>query len=88
MTDCRHFWEIEPSNGRFSLGVCRYCGEEKEFQNSSDAQAMAGVKKKGRGKAITVKSEAGEATGGVIFLVAIMAVIFLIGIGKCQAALG
>ncbi len=37
-TACRHYWTIEPADGPTSRGVCRVCGEEKEFLNSwSDA---------------------------------------------------
>jgi hypothetical protein len=31
---CQHFWDIESANGPSSLGVCRFCGEEKEFLNA------------------------------------------------------
>lgn len=30
---CEHHWEIELANGPMSLGVCRVCGEKKEFHN-------------------------------------------------------
>lgn len=30
---CRHFWVIETPNGPVSRGVCRLCGEKKEFSN-------------------------------------------------------
>jgi len=33
-TKCRHYWLIEAAKGPISKGVCKYCGEEKEFQNS------------------------------------------------------
>ena len=37
-TACRHYWTIEPADGPTSRGVCKVCGEEKEFLNSwSDA---------------------------------------------------
>lgn len=37
-TDCRHYWVIEAADGPVSRGVCRFCGEEREFLNSwSDA---------------------------------------------------
>jgi len=32
--ECSHYWIIEVANGPKSRGVCRYCGEEKEFQNT------------------------------------------------------
>ena len=33
-TACRHYWVIESASGPTSKGVCKFCGEEKEFQNS------------------------------------------------------
>ena len=37
---CRHHWIIESPHGATSHGVCKLCGEEREFQNSaSRAQA-------------------------------------------------
>ena len=33
---CRHHWLIAPSNGPTSKGVCRFCGEEREFKNSKE----------------------------------------------------
>ena len=30
---CRHYWRIEAPDERKSMGVCKYCGEEKEFTN-------------------------------------------------------
>ena len=33
---CRHHWMIQPAEGPMSLGVCRLCHEEKEFQNTMD----------------------------------------------------
>ena len=32
-TDCVHYWIIESPVGPTSNGVCKYCGEEREFQN-------------------------------------------------------
>jgi len=31
---CPHFWDIEAANGPSSEGVCRFCGEKREFLNS------------------------------------------------------
>ena len=31
---CRHYWIIGIANGPKSKGVCRYCGETREFFNS------------------------------------------------------
>ena len=30
---CRHHWLIEPVSGLSSKGVCKYCGEKKQFLN-------------------------------------------------------
>ena len=30
---CTHHWMIEPADGRTSVGVCKYCGEWREFEN-------------------------------------------------------
>jgi hypothetical protein len=36
--ECRHYWVIEAADGPVSRGVCKFCGEKKEFLNSwSDA---------------------------------------------------
>ena len=31
---CPHFWDIEAANGPSSQGICRRCGERKEFLNA------------------------------------------------------
>ena len=31
---CRHYWRIESPKGPTSRGVCKLCGEEKDFYNS------------------------------------------------------
>jgi len=31
---CHHYWVIEVANGPKSRGVCKYCGEKKEFLNA------------------------------------------------------
>lgn len=35
-TQCPHHWIIETSQGSTSKGVCRLCGEERDFANSPD----------------------------------------------------
>ena len=30
---CCHYWIIERSQGPTSWGVCKFCGEEREFDN-------------------------------------------------------
>jgi|GEM_PF-1319432 len=32
---CRHHWLIETPQGATSKGVCKVCGEEREFRNAS-----------------------------------------------------
>ena len=31
-----HWWELPESNGPVSVGVCRYCGDTREFSNSGE----------------------------------------------------
>ena len=31
--ECSHYWIIETSQGPMSRGVCKLCGDEKEFLN-------------------------------------------------------
>jgi hypothetical protein len=31
---CRHYWIIEMANGPKSRGVCKYCGESRDFLNA------------------------------------------------------
>ena len=35
--ECTHHWVIESANGPLSEGVCRRCGERREFTNSIDS---------------------------------------------------
>lgn len=35
-TACRHHWLIEVPNGPTSRGVCKRCGAERVFRNSSE----------------------------------------------------
>ena len=30
---CQHYWVIEPPTGPTSLGICKYCRAEREFNN-------------------------------------------------------
>ena len=39
LATCAHHWVIEASNGPLSGGVCRKCGQSREFQNSVDTLA-------------------------------------------------
>lgn len=33
---CQHHWKIGSPMGALSAGVCKRCGEEREFRNSTD----------------------------------------------------
>jgi hypothetical protein len=33
---CNHFWKIEPQDGPTSTGYCKFCGEIKQFSNSTE----------------------------------------------------
>ena len=39
---CIHHWVIEPPTGPVSKGVCKKCGEEKEFDNICPLDTQAG----------------------------------------------
>ncbi len=45
---CTHYWMIETSHGPTSKGVCRFCGEERGFDNSLDASYWAAQAEKAR----------------------------------------
>jgi len=34
---CCHHWLIGTPSGAFSKGICKFCGEEKEFANSFES---------------------------------------------------
>lgn len=38
--DCAHRWQIAPPSGAFSKGICRKCGAERIFPNSSEASTF------------------------------------------------
>ena len=42
---CQHHWVIDSPNGPVSKGVCRICGEEREFQNSIEGSSFGTVYK-------------------------------------------
>lgn len=31
---CGHYWVIDAANGPTSIGICKFCGEKKEFYNA------------------------------------------------------
>jgi hypothetical protein len=39
---CRHHWLIESPHGATSVGVCKICGEEREFRNSASDSLWEG----------------------------------------------
>ena len=39
-----HWWKIGSPDGEISLGVCRYCGEQRQFANSLEVALSAGVR--------------------------------------------
>ena len=45
---CAHHWLIETSQGSMSEGVCRLCGEKREFHNSLEAFSWVTQAKKAR----------------------------------------
>ena len=38
---CTHHWVIETPHGPVSIGRCKLCGEEREFNNSIDVAAVS-----------------------------------------------
>ncbi len=38
ITQCRHYWLIEPPDGITSTGRCKFCQESKEFYNDVPTQ--------------------------------------------------
>ena len=46
---CTHHWLIAAANGRYSVGRCRICQAEKEFDNAEPLMAMGMAPKKERG---------------------------------------
>lgn len=40
---CQHHWLIESPDGPVSMGVCRLCGAEREFQNYTEFPSFGGV---------------------------------------------
>mgnify|MGYP001580039596 FL=1 len=60
---CVHHWEIapaEPCQGGLSPGCCRYCGESREFHNSTDDPNWKKVKHKTFKELIAIRKAAAE----------------------------
>lgn len=45
---CLHHWWIGEAQGEFSTGVCRLCGEEREFKNWMTSTVMSKSAEGGR----------------------------------------
>jgi hypothetical protein len=63
---CRHHWVIESPHGATSLGTCKVCGEEREFQNSAqdtlwEGDPMRSISRMGGGNRPVVKEKAPSA---------------------------
>jgi hypothetical protein len=50
-TDCKHFWVIESPSGPTSDGVCKNCGEAREFRNSLPMTRWEGEADKAKNRA-------------------------------------
>ena len=50
---CKHFWKIEPPNGKTSMGTCNLCGENREFMNSIEWTGWRQSIKNSSGRAIS-----------------------------------
>ncbi len=66
---CRHHWVIESPHGATSHGVCKLCGEEREFQNSAsdtlwEGDPMRSISRMGGGSSRPVVKEAASVGSG------------------------
>ena len=52
-TECKHFWVIESPSGPTSDGVCKNCGEAREFRNSLPMTRWGGEADKAKNRAAT-----------------------------------
>ena len=52
-TECKHFWVIESPSGPTSDGVCKNCGEAREFRNSLPMTRWEGEAAKAKNRAAT-----------------------------------
>lgn len=50
-TECKHFWVIESPSGPISGGVCKNCGEAREFRNSLPMTRWEGEADKAKNRA-------------------------------------
>lgn len=54
---CCHYWVIETPNGSNSRGICKFCKEERLFNNSVDRYF---IKKRGERRVTALKPVAAE----------------------------
>lgn len=47
MTDCKHYWIVDPPSGPTAQGICKLCGEEKEFPSVSDLDMRSPNQRRG-----------------------------------------
>ena len=45
---CRHHWEIQAATGPTSLGICRNCGETRDFKNCLEGSSWGEAKVSGQ----------------------------------------
>jgi hypothetical protein len=60
---CRHHWVIESPHGATSHGICKICGEGREFQNSAsdtlwEGDPMRSISRMGGGSRPVVREKA------------------------------
>jgi hypothetical protein len=63
---CRHHWVIESPHGATSHGICKICGEERDFQNSAsdtlwEGDPMRSISRMGGGSRPVVRETAPSA---------------------------
>ena len=46
---CRHYWVLPTPSGRYCIGTCRQCGEQKQFSNIVDDNVKYGRGWRGKG---------------------------------------
>ena len=44
MMACAHHFDLPSPNGPICIGVCRYCGEEREHLNGADIETSPGLR--------------------------------------------
>lgn len=57
---CQHYWVIQPADGPISQGMCRNCGESREFKNYVEASTWGEDKSAGRSAPDVTQTVAAE----------------------------